>query len=167
MEGVGGGEMEPRRVFRGETRVVGLTVRTTNGAERDPARARIPALWERVLREGVRDQVPSAKPGFAAAYSEYESDDAGAYTLVVGAETEEGGAPPPGLGSVVLPGASCLVFEARGPMPQALIETWIAIGTRFREGDGERTYAGDLERHLGPDAVDIYIAVSRGPGGDS
>src|SRR5262245_50215969 len=114
---------EPEVVERPATRVVGLSIRTTNAAEADPATARIPDLWRRVLEDGVPERIPGrTHPGvLAAAYTAYDSDERGPYTLVVGVEVDADAAAPPGLAAVAVPAARCLRFAARGPMPAALV----------------------------------------------
>ena len=147
--------MAPREVVRAPMRVHGLEIRTTNAAERDPGTARIPSLWEKVAREGI---VGSRTP--VAVYLDYASDDRGPYTLLVGVEARPGEAVPGGLRAVDVPGGRCLLFEARGPMPKALIETWGLVWDHFRAGSRPtRLYSADVEIHTGPDAVDLYVGI--------
>jgi len=149
-------------VERAATRVVGLAIRTTNAAEANPATARIPGLWRKVLEEGVAGRIAGrTNPGvLAAVYTDYDSDERGPYTLVVGAEVEADAPAPPGLTAVAVPAARCLRFAARGPMPAALVAVWGRVWSAFARPDGpRRAFACDLERHTGPEAADVYVAI--------
>ena len=153
---------EPEVVERPATRVVGLAIRTTNAAETDAATARIPGLWRQVLEEGVPERISgSVHPGvLAAVYTAYEPDERGPYTLVVGAEVGADAVVPPGLTAVAVPAARCLRFAARGPMPGALVATWGLVWSTFaRPGGPRRAFTSDLERHTGPEAADVYVAI--------
>jgi predicted transcriptional regulator YdeE len=152
----------PEVVERPATRVVGLAIRTTNAAEADPATARIPGLWRRVLEQGVLDGISGrTSPGvLAAVYTAYDSDERGRYTLMVGAEVYADAPTPPGLTTVAVPAARTLRFAARGPMPAALVATWGRVWSTFAGPDGpRRAFTCDLERHTGPEAADIYVAI--------
>jgi len=153
---------EPEEVERPATRVVGLAVRTTNAAEADPASARIPGLWRRVLEEGVPQRISGrTRPGvLAAVYTAYDTDERGPYTLVVGAEVDADAPLPPGLTAITVPAARYRRFAARGTMPAALVETWGRIWSVFARGDGpRRAFTCDVELHMGPEAADVYVAV--------
>lgn len=146
-------------------RLVGLETRTSNADEFDPARARIGALWGRFFADGIATRVrPSATALIIAAYHRYESDHNGAYSLLIGGEPDPA-AVVADLVALEVPAARYLVFNAHGPMPQALIATWMEIWAYFETPAApKRAYTIDLELHLptlpGEDGmVEVCIAV--------
>ncbi|KQX84975.1 GyrI-like domain-containing protein [Variovorax sp. Root473] len=149
--------MEPLRQHHDAFRVSGLTVRTTNREENDPATARIGALWNRFFGEqtyGVTLHRTSDTRIFSV-YSAYESDAHGAFDVTAGVAVSEGA------DSIAIEAGDYLVFTGRGEMPQMVIATWQRIWQYF-EAHPEivRRYRSDFEAYAGPDAVAIHIGVS-------
>jgi len=65
------------------------------------------------------------------------------------------------LETVTLYEGNYLCFEAKGEMPQAVIETWGEIWAYF-SGDNcseKRVFKTDFELYLGQDKAEIYIGV--------
>ncbi|WP_030176903.1 GyrI-like domain-containing protein [Spirillospora albida] len=143
-------------VEREELQVVGIAVRTTNEAEADPSRALLGGLWARAGAPGAFDRVGSrADDRLYAVLTDYESDERGAYTQIVGVKVTELTGPPEGMVAVRVPAARCLKVEARGPMPQALIEAWRQV---WKHADPPRAFTTDLEVHTA-EGADLLIAV--------
>jgi predicted transcriptional regulator YdeE len=95
-------------------------------------------------------------------YTAYESDHTGEYSLVVGAAVHSAADVPDALVSVILPSATYLVFTAEGPMPDALIRTWMDIWRYFSDNvQYRRAYTADFERYdkREPARVDVYVAL--------
>lgn len=143
-------DLSPRRERLMQAfRVEGPTLRTRNADEADPARARIPGLWAQCLA-GARPPGP-----LHAVYHAYESDHDGAYSLCLGEANPRADAP-----GVLVPAGDYLVFEARGEMPQALIQAWAQVWRYFAAPDApRRSYRADFERHLAPGCVELHIGV--------
>jgi predicted transcriptional regulator YdeE len=143
-------------------RIQGLSVRTCNADEAHPGRARIGALWA--------DFAVKLAPHFAdgavtyGVYHHYESDANGAYDLLVG-------------GDVLAPHANTdaqpwsvidiqdgpyAVFQANGPMPQAVIEAWGRVWSYFADPQcpHKRAYTTDFERYGSDGVVNICIALA-------
>jgi len=145
--------------------VVGFAARTSNDAERDPERAQIGALWGRVM-SGALDAVPRREPAgrIVAVYHDYESDHTGAYSIVVGTTVigtimDRANDVPDGM--VTVPAARCAVFEARGQMPDALIEKWGEIWNAFEGPATKRAFTTDVELHApGGSGADLWIAIT-------
>lgn len=140
--------------------VTGIRIRTCNRDESDPARARIPALWERFFAERVSEQVMNTVPDASifAVYADYESDATGLYSVTAGVATlaPNGDA----FASVCVQGGPYLVFENQGPMPQAVIDTWSRIWAFFEDHpEHTRRFSTDFEEYRGPDGIAIHIAV--------
>jgi len=142
--------------------VLGIDVTTSNAAETDPDKARIPALWGRFYGEDVLSRLPGKKAPVlpVGVYTDYESDHNGQFRVLAGAAVEEGIVPPDGFGQVTLPAGRYVMFRGEGQMPDAVIQTWMSVWRYFSEPRGHvRAYTADFELHRGPSAVDIYIAV--------
>ncbi|MBF8192645.1 GyrI-like domain-containing protein [Nonomuraea sp. K274] len=145
---------------RAELIVVGFAVRTTNADEMDPARARLPALWQRAGAPGAFAHVPGrADENLYAVLTDYESDHHGAYTQIVGIGVRTVPRLPEGMVAVRVPAARTLNLRARGPMPQALVEAWQQVWKHTESGGTpSRAFTTDLEVHH-PDGADLYVAI--------
>ena len=155
--------MTPELLAKPELLVIGIETRTTNRDEIAPATAKIPALWGRFFQEGIAEGIPNRKPGgfTIGAYTNYESDDTGLYTLLVGPEVTSIESIPSGMTSLIIPAGEFMVFNARGPMPKALIDTWLFIWNYFRDGASHsRLYSTDYEVHRSAERVDVHVAVT-------
>ncbi|MFP6560285.1 GyrI-like domain-containing protein [Paraburkholderia sp. B3] len=112
--------------------VSGLTVRTTNRAEFSQDTAKIPDLWEQFFSRGLADNIPNRLPDapIFGVYSAYESDATGAYDLTAGVSVSQRN---PDFRNIGIQDGKYLVFEASGPMPTAVIQTWAAIWAYFEQ----------------------------------
>ncbi|MGK5550146.1 GyrI-like domain-containing protein [Actinomadura kijaniata] len=143
-------------VEREELQVIGFAVRTTNEAEADPSRGVLKGLWARAGAPGAFDHVEfRADDRLHAVLTDYQSDEHGAYTQIVGVKVTRLAGPPEGMVAVRVPAARCLKLEARGPMPHALIETWQQV---WKHTDPPRAFTTDLEVHT-DEGADLLIAV--------
>lgn len=142
--------------------VAGISVRTTNAAEMDPATARLPGLWGRFYQEELAATIPGARAGSPVygVYSAYESDANGAYTVTAGVEIDPRTTAPRTMTPVTLAPGRYMVFEGRGEMPAAVIDTWLRVWNFFATpGAPARAYTTDFEVYSGPGVVDIHIAL--------
>jgi predicted transcriptional regulator YdeE len=147
-------KVEYPRVSRGAIRLVGISVRTTNKEEMDGS-GRIAGLWKRFFEEDVLSRIPGkTHPGqIIAAYTDFESDENGPYTLLIGADSSDAGPVPAGMVLKDIPASDYrLVSTARGRLQTIAVEAWTKIwqDEGLRKG---RTYKADLEVH-GKDARD-------------
>lgn len=151
-------------VERPEMLVVGYAVRTSPAIEADPSRAQLPALWRRAGAPGAFAHVPArVDENLYAVLTDYESDHRGAYTQVVGIAVHTAARLPEGMVAVRVPGVPVMKLEARGPMPQALIEAWQQVWKHTESGASPaRAFTTDVEVHH-PDGADLYIAVLMPP----
>ncbi|MFI6504259.1 GyrI-like domain-containing protein [Nonomuraea typhae] len=145
---------------RAELLVVGFAVRTTNADEMDPSRARLGALWQRAGAPGAFAHVPGRiDENLYAVLNDYESDHNGAYTQVVGVAVRTVPRLPEGMVAVRVPAGPALTLAARGPMPQALIETWQQVWKHTESGGTPpRAFTTDLEVHHA-EGADLYLAI--------
>ncbi|GAA3102663.1 MULTISPECIES: GyrI-like domain-containing protein [Nonomuraea] len=145
---------------RAELIVVGFVVRTTNADEMDPARAKLPGLWQRAGAPGAFAHVPGrVDENLYAVLTDYESDHHGAFTQIVGTGVRTVPRVPEGMVAVRVPAGPAMKLEVRGQMPQALIDTWQQVWKHTESGGTPaRAFTTDLEVHH-PDGVDLYLAV--------
>ncbi|MGG1659804.1 GyrI-like domain-containing protein [Brevibacillus sp. NRS-1366] len=161
--------LTPTIVKVDEKRIAGLQIRTTNEAEFGP-NAKIGALWQRYYTEGYPSSTPQqTDPGVVyGIYSEYEIDETGAYSLLVGVEVEKEASIPAELTVTTVPAATYAVFTTRvGPLVEVVTEAWAKIWEWSKQPGNKRTFIADFERYDGircadPNhaQVDIYIALS-------
>lgn len=142
-------------VSRRAMRVVGYQVRTTNAEEKSPATSRLGPLWQRVMKPGTFDAVsrPVSRSRLVAVLHDYESNETGAYTEVIGVEVAPNDdETPAGMTSLLVPEAKSVKFTAHGQMPDAIMRTWVEIWDAFPSDDLSRSFSFDVELHPGDDA---------------
>jgi len=160
--------MQPAVVDQKEQVVIGLATRTTNEAEADPARARLGRLWGRVMGQDLASHIPhqAVPDALYAVLTDYETDHRGEYTQIVGMAVTDLAALPGGLVGVAIPAGRYLVFTARGPVPETVIQTWRDIWAYFSgAAPYERAYTTDYEVHrpsTNPNdaVVEIHLAIT-------
>jgi predicted transcriptional regulator YdeE len=135
--------------------LVGISTRTTNAAEMTGA-GETPKLWQRFYSEGVIQQIPGAlRPGeIIAAYTDFESDDTGPYTLIIGAAVRPGTKAPAGMALKEVRAARYLrVGTERGRLAEIGVAAWVKIW-QDQPLRNERAFECDLE---------IYGAAAANP----
>ena len=140
-------------------RVSGLQVRTRNADEMQPSSAKIGPMWQRFFREEIYQKIPSKQldsPVYGV-YSGYESDAGGLFDVTAGVATQ---AAAPGFESLAIEPGRYLVFEARGPMPEAIISTWQRVWAYFEQpGVESRAFVTDFEMYQADDVALVYIGI--------
>jgi predicted transcriptional regulator YdeE len=150
-------------------KLVGLSIRTSNQKELDPATAKIGLLVQDYFGLGVANQIQDRQnPGVTySVYTEYESDHTGEYTYFIGEEVSSIDNVPNGLRIITIPESQYQRFTtAPGVMPAVVIQAWQSIWQMSpQELGGERRYLADFEiydqRAMDPNStvVDIYIGT--------
>jgi predicted transcriptional regulator YdeE len=137
-----------------EFQVVGVAARTTNAREMTPDGV-IPKLWAKMAQHAT-----------VALYTEYESDEHGAYTFVLGAKADPALVIPDGSVLKTVPAGRYAVFTSeRGPIQKMVVETWQRIWSELPSASNLRSYIADFEvydqRAADPAnaVVEIYIGV--------
>jgi len=156
-----------KRIQRDAFDVVGLAARTTNADEAGPNGV-IPRLWQRLMSQDLLQEIPDkGDADIYAVYTEYASDENGAYTFVLGAKVKPGAAVPDGFRKLRVPAASYIVFTtARGPVEKVVPAEWRLVWNAFPvEGAVHRAFRADFELY-GKAAqdpknaqVDIYVGI--------
>lgn len=155
---------EPKLVSLYGKYIVGWEARTTNTDEMDPKKAKIPGVWKRVYDENLADRIPGQKePGVTlGAYTRYQSDGNGPYSLIVGVEVGDVDNVPEGMAGIVVLAQEYLIFTAKGEMPRAVVDGWGAVWKYFAADTTlKRAFTTDFERYddAKPGLVEIHIAV--------
>lgn len=149
--------------------LVGITARTNNAAEMNPATGKIGPTLQRYFQNNLASKIKARKnPGTTfCVYTDYESDFNGDYTYFVGEAVSALDEVDPIFETRLIPSQSYIQFtNDPGPMPAVCIELWQKIWT-MTEADlgGTRAYIADFEiyderSHDPHNAVlDIYIGV--------
>jgi predicted transcriptional regulator YdeE len=132
-----------------EIKLVGISIRTNNLAEIDPATGKILGCVQRYFHGQLANQIPNRKkPGTTfCAYTNYESDHTGDYTYFIGEEVTDFGLLPTGFEALSIPTQPYAKFtNGPGPMPQVVREPWFAIWKMSpQELGGTRSYLTDFE----------------------
>jgi predicted transcriptional regulator YdeE len=148
-------------VSAGDTLVAGINLRTTHRIEAVAQTAKIPALWRRFFVDKVGDQIPDrqAETAVLAVYANYEHDDSGPYSLLIGHRVTTLEQTPKGMSGIWLLPGRYLRFDAAGRSFEYPADAWQEIRRYFSlSHEYERAYTADYEIH-GVDGVAIYISI--------
>jgi len=134
--------------------ISGLKVRTKNEAEMNPETAKIGQMWGEFFEKIAPTLEENAS--VYGVYTNYEADAFGEFDVIAGSDMQN-----EELETVTLHEGNYLCFEAKGEMPQAVIETWGEIWAYFSEVNcsEKRVFKSDFELYLGQDKAEIYIGV--------
>ncbi|AOG21542.1 GyrI-like domain-containing protein [Acidovorax sp. RAC01] len=142
--------------------VAGLSVRTCNSDEMNPATARLGDLWGRFFNQSWERSVPGRGDDgrVFGVYSAYEFNQHGAFDVTAGVATSPARALAAGVAQVTVQGGPYLVFRCEGTMPQMVIDGWVRVWQHFAAAPAHRRRFGtDFEQYEGLDQVAIYIGV--------
>ena len=151
-------------------KLIGITARTNNAREMDPAAACIGAMMGRYFGGGLAHQIPGriTPDTTYCVYTHYESDVMGDYTYFIGEAVDAFDAVPEGLEMLEIPAQRYAHFTTEpGAMPGVVIGAWQSIWSMSDEVlGGARAYVADMEIY-GAGAtdpqnsiVDVYIGIA-------
>jgi predicted transcriptional regulator YdeE len=150
-----------------EIMLIGITARTNNQSEMDPAQSTIGSLVQEYFQDGLFNQIPERiNQGVTySVYTDYESDHTGDYTYFIGEAVSSIDALPEGFTAITIPDQSYQKFTSEsGPMPDVCLNLWQDIWSN-QELAARRAYQADFEiydqRAMDPNhtVLDIYIGV--------
>ena len=156
-----------RQVSVGEFYVAGIAVRTSNTREMSSDGV-IGKHWERFFSEHILGKIPNRTDSrIYAVYTDYEGDQNGEYTLLLGARLGGRLPLPPGMVAKTIPaGKYAVVTSEPGPVVDSVVGAWQKIwSTPAAELGGERAYGADFElydeRANDPkhSVVDVYVGL--------
>jgi predicted transcriptional regulator YdeE len=152
-----------------EIKLIGLTTRTNNKNEMNPLTAKIGALAGRYWGHNMNQLIPNRKnPGVTlSVYHEYESDEHGEYSYLIGEEVSSFADIPEGFEALSIPAATYQKFTTNaGTMPDVVINAWQMIWQMTATDFGaERAYRADFElydqRAMDPAnaSLDLFIGL--------
>jgi len=157
--------MNPKVVTRNEKKVIGLALRTSNQLEVHHSTAQIPKAWSRFTNENLLRQIPNKAYDniMLGLYTNYESDQNGKYSLIIGTEVTSLDEIPEGMTGITAPAAKYLEFHFEGPLPSLATQAWQHIWKYFLDNqEYRRTFTMDFEVYnsQNPESLDIFVAVS-------
>ena len=140
-----------------EQTIQGISIRTQNSYEMNPETAKISGLYQRFDENIVVDYQHGAR--VYGIYFDYESDASGMFSVLAGADQIESS--KVNLQSVTIEAGDYLVFEGKGEMPQAVIDTWMKIWDYFsgEKNEYQRVYKTDFELYKSETLVEIHIGI--------
>jgi len=151
--------MQPKLVELQPFTLAGISIRTSNSEQSQTLKKNIGDLWRDFFGQDLANKIPNKLPDspIYGVYSAYESDANGPFTATVAVSVT---AASPAFDTIEVSGGRYLVFEARGAIPQSVIEAWGKIWSFFATSkEWKRRYAVDFEVYRNSDVVEIYIAV--------
>ena len=148
-----------QNVFWPGKSIQGLSQRTNNRNEQNPATAKIATLCQQFDANVSVDYRAGSRVYIA--YYAYASDYNGDYSVLVGTDQASISAQIP-LQTVQLPVGNYLKFTATGQVPQVVIATWQTIWAYFADPacPHRRAYAVDFEFYKSATELEIYIGLA-------
>jgi predicted transcriptional regulator YdeE len=127
--------------------VIGLAVRTNNKAEAT-GQGEIPKLWQRFMQESTANKIPNrADQDLLAVYMNYESDQTGEYTYLVGSRVTSTTNVPAGLTLKEIPAGKYAILQSdKGALPVVMPKVWQQIWSLSSQDlGGQRVFQADYE----------------------
>lgn len=154
-------DMPVKILEKGEILIVGKEIRTTNIDGQ--CMKEIPKLWKEFELQKLGDKIVNKveSKSILGIYTDYESNEKGAYSFIVGFQVNSVDSVPEGMVSKVIPASKYYVVTAKGKMPQKIGEAWAQI---WNAGI-HRTFKSDFELYderyngTGNSEVDIYVSI--------
>jgi hypothetical protein len=107
----------------------------------------------------MRFPVPSSRRRSTRCTRGYESDETGAYDLILGKSVQPGQQAPAGMKRIAIPSARYLVFPANDNSPAAIQAAWRNVYRYFEDHPAHRrAFTYDFEEHSGG-GIKIFIAI--------
>jgi predicted transcriptional regulator YdeE len=125
--------------------VIGVSVRTS-GQKEAGGNGQVPALWARSLQDGTFERIPNrTDEKMLAVYTDFDGDQTGVYTYILGARVSSAEKVPDGMVAVTIPaGRYAVVQSDKGTLPDIIPKVWkdiAAMSTKDR--GGERSFKTD------------------------
>lgn len=140
-----------------EKNIYGLSARTNNENEMNPATGKIGRLVE-TFDQNVSVNYRAGDRVYSV-YYDYESDASADYSVLVGADKIDSSMVE--LETVKILAGNYLVFSGSGTVPQVVFETWSRVWGYFANEDcpHTRAYSTDFEFYKSQNDIEIYIAI--------
>ena len=147
-------------------KVVGIATRTSYRIE-SSTKAKIPGLWRRFSNENIASKVPlKLDPSkIFAIYTEYDSDEHGAFTFILGVEVPEFSEIPEGMIGKTIKKSNYEVKESdEGPFQEVVSKVWKTVSKDLNLKD-RRKYETDFESYdtsedSSKGTVKVYLSIA-------
>ena len=134
--------------------IIGLTLRTTN--QGGQSQQDISALYANFFSNNLSDKIHGKiSTDLICAYTEYESDMNGPYTVLLGYKVSDTAVTPEGLQSILVPAMNYQVFNSPDARPETVVQTWMQIW----KSDIPRAYQTDFDVYLQDGRVETFVSV--------
>ena len=163
-----GSAAQPRILEQPGFSVIGIQLRTSNAKEVTGGGA-IPKQWDKFLKEGIADKIPSKVDStIYAVYTNYASDHNGEYDFIIGMKVSSVSDVPPGMVAKNVPsGKYAVISSTQGPVAQVVPKAWQRVWSLEdnKQLGGVRAYKADFElydqRSQNPQdsQVDLYVGL--------
>lgn len=150
--------MEYEIVTLKEKKIIGITARTNNSSPE--MSTVIGGLWDKLYRGGIYNGIKN-KVNYKAigAYSDYESNENGEYSVTIGAEVSKVEDIPEGAVEKTIYGGKYAKFTVKGDMVKAVQEFW----EKLWKMNLDRSYRCDFEEYQNDDMknciINIFISI--------
>jgi predicted transcriptional regulator YdeE len=143
--------------------VAGFQIRTTNAAELS-GQGQIGTLWQRIFAENLAAQIPNrSSEALYAVYSNYESDENGAYDYLLGSPVSSIDNLPAGMTfAAIATGEYAIVTTDKGPIVSVMQSAWGKIWSlKPAELGGKRSFLTDYEiyDHRAADPTNAQVEI--------
>lgn len=134
-------------------KIIGISVRTTN--KNNQAQTDINNLWNTWYANNIATRIPNkVSETLFNLYTDYESDENGYYTAILGYEVTSLDSIPKGLVGKHIPKLNYKVFVSEGKLPDCVLKTWKTIwDLKF-----DRSYQTDFDVYE-PDKMNPENAI--------
>ena len=140
--------MTPQSTHLDSFIVAGISVRTTNANGK--SQTDIAALWQRFFAEDIKSKIANrVSDDLYCVYTDYESDDQGAYTTLLGFKVESLNYIPENIMSITIPAGTYRLYVSSGKLPDCVVATWQHIW----QTTTDRSYIADFDLY-GAEAQD-------------
>lgn len=134
--------------------IAGISVRTTNLAGR--SQVDIGNLWAKFFAGNIKALIPAKQSeDLICAYTEYDSDMNGFYTVILGYKVAEHNNATNVISFVNVPSSTYQVYISENAKPQTVVQTWMQIW----QSDIPRAYQTDFDLYLPDGKVETYLSV--------
>lgn len=122
--------------------------------------------WEAFYQNNMYNKIPNKIDyGIYAVYCDYENGFSAGYTMIIGCKVSTLAQIPQGMVGVTIPEQMYNIYDAKGPMPQALIAAWQTIRndkkiSRNFEADFEY-YCPEFLQKPTENPVEIYVGIKK------
>jgi predicted transcriptional regulator YdeE len=140
--------------------VVGISVRTTN--QNALSQKDIGELWGKFYAQNYIEKIPNkVSNDVFCIYTDYESDQNGAYTTIIGCKVTAAKEVPEGMILKEIPESKYRVYTAKGKMPDCVIATWQHIWQSpiTRKYTADFDIYGEKAQNPNDAEVETYLSV--------